>query len=759
MKKLFVLPFLLVMMTQIFARQQAPVQPALIPVPVKAEYGQGFCTISKQTAIDAGNEWKYGSAFLNNLIRQELGYSLPVIENTNRVSIRLRTDSLLVREPEGYLLEVNGFNVNLTAHDHAGLMHGLQTLRQLWKQGNGILKVPVVTIHDYPRFSYRGMHLDVCRHFFPVSFIKQYIDLLSLYKFNTFHWHLTDDQGWRIEIKKYPRLQTVAAWRDETMIGHKKELPHRFDGKRYGGYYTQEQVKEIVQYAAERQITVIPEIEMPGHAQAALTAYPQLGCTGGPYKTATFWGVFDEVFCAGKDSTFTFLQDVLDEVLPLFPSNYIHIGGDECPKTRWKACPHCQQRIKAENLNNEDELQSYFVRRITKYLQSKGKKVMGWDEVLEGGLAKGVTVMSWRGTSGAVEAARMQHDAIMTTEDEYYFDHYQSLYPAEPVAAGGYTPLKEVYSYRPLPDSIDQSLLKHIKGVQGQLWSEYLPSTQQAAYMLLPRAIALAEVAWSPAQSLQYDQFLQRLRQQPPLLKKLGLSMSNNFDEINYSIIDVIRGSLSFQLHSSNREAVIRYTSDGSQPDRNSRVYSGLLKSGRNNNGVVRAQLFRNGVPYGRVFELSWNIHKAMGADISVINLPAGKYGGPAVKLVNGLSGSHRYNDGQWVGFTKDFEAVIDLGNIQAINKVGANVLNYAWQRMWPPVELSVYASDNGKDYTKIAELKDFPVNGINKVRAAVKNVKARYIRITGKHPGIIPAGKYGAGSTALVMIDELIVE
>ncbi|MGN6416743.1 MAG: glycoside hydrolase family 20 protein [Pseudobacter sp.] len=759
MKKLFVLPFLLVMMNEISARQAAPAIPALIPVPVNAQYGQGFCTISKQTVIDAGKEWKYVTAFLNDLIKQEIGNSLTVIENTNRVSVRLRTDTLLVREPEGYLLEVNGFNVNLTAHDAAGIMHGVQTLRQIWKKENGALKVPVARIHDYPRFSYRGMHLDVCRHFFPVSFIKQYIDLLSLYKFNTFHWHLTDDQGWRIEIKKYPRLQTVAAWRDETMIGHKKELPHRFDGKRYGGYYTQEQVKEIVQYAAERRITVIPEIEMPGHAQAALAAYPQLGCTGGPYKTATFWGVFDEVFCAGKDSTFTFLQDVLDEVITLFPSDYIHIGGDECPKTRWKACPHCQQRIKTQNLKSEDELQSYFVSRVTKYLQAKGKKVMGWDEVLEGGLAQGVTVMSWRGTAGAVEAARMQHDAIMTTEDEYYFDHYQSLYPAEPVAAGGYTPLKEVYNYQPLPDSIDQSLLKYIKGVQGQLWSEYLSTTQQAAYMLLPRAIALAEVAWSPAESMEYDGFLERLRRQPLILKTLGMSMNENFDEISYSINKLQRGSLSFQLHSSNREAVIRYTSDGSLPDRNSRVYSGLLHSGRDNNGVVRAQLFRNGMPYGRVFELSWFIHKALGADITVTNLPSGKYGGPADKLVNGISGSHRYNDGQWVGFTKDFEAVIDLGKVQPVNKVGANVLNYAWQRMWPPVELVVYASDNGQVYAKIAELKDFPVNGINKARATLKNVKARYIKITGKHPGIIPAGKYGAGSTALVMMDELIVE
>lgn len=757
MKKLIVLPFLMVLIAQVYAQQQQPVQPALIPVPVKAQYGQGFSVISKQTAIDAPGELKYEAAFLNGLAQQYLGYALPVIGHTNRYSVQLLIDTLLVREPEGYLLESNG-NIRITAHDRPGLIHGIQTLRQLWTEQKGTLRVPFASIEDHPRFSYRGMHLDVSRHFFPVSFIKQYIDLLSLYKFNTFHWHLTDDQGWRIEIKRYPKLQSIAAWRDETMIGHKKELPHRFDGKRYGGFYTQEQVKEIVRYATERHITVIPEIEMPGHAQAALAAYPELGCTGGPYKTATFWGVFDDVFCAGKDSTFTFLQDVLDEVIALFPSQFIHIGGDECPKTRWKVCPYCQQRIKAEKLSNEDELQSYFMERITKYLQAKSKSVIGWDEILEGGLAKGATVMSWRGTGGAVEAARMGHDAIMTTEDHYYFDHYQSLYLSEPVAAGGYTPLQEVYNYQPLPDSIDDSLLPHIKGIQGQLWSEYLPTNKQAAYMLLPRAIALAEVAWSPAANLNYDEFLTRVRKQDAVLERIGLQMANNFDEITYTTDKVLRGSLSFHLHSSLREAVIRYSSDGSLPDKSSRVYSGLVQTG-GRNGVIRARLFRNGMPYGRMFELPYHINKATGADITVTNLPTGKYGGPASKLVNGLTGSHRFNDNQWVGFTNNFEAVIDLGSEQSLTTVGANVINYPWQRMWPPVALGFYVSDNGTDYTKIATLDNFPVNGINQARKTVPAVKARYVKITGLHPGIIPPGKYGAGSTALMMISEFILE
>lgn len=756
MKKLFVLPLLLCFTLKVAARQEAPVDPALIPVPVKAVYGQGSVYISNQTPVTAAAELKYESALLKAFIQQQSGSDAPGSDIKGK-HIRLLTDTLLVKHSEGYLLLSTPQGITITGHDGAGILHGIQTLRQIWIKEGGRLKVPLAEIHDHPRFGYRGMHLDVSRHFFSVHFIKKFIDLLSMYKYNTFHWHLTDDQGWRIEIKKYPKLQSVAAWRDETMIGHKRELPHRFDGKKYGGYYTQEQVKEVVKYATERHITVIPEIEMPGHAQAALAAYPSLGCTGGPYKTATFGGVFDDVFCAGKDSTFIFLQDVLDEVIPLFPSPYIHIGGDECPKVKWKACPNCQRRIKEEKLADEHELQSYFIKRVARDLQAKGKKVMGWDEILEGGLADGVTVMSWRSTAGAVEAARLGSDAIMTSEDEYYFDHYQSLYPSEPVAAGGYTPLKEVYTYQPLPDSIDASLLPKIKGIQGQLWSEYLYTEKQAAYMLLPRAIALAEVAWSPVSNLQYHQFLTRLRKHPSQLKRIGWGMTSNFDELTYSIHELQRGSLSFHLHSSIREADIRYTSDGSLPARSSRAYRGQAIAG-GKFGVVKARLFRNGMAFGRTLEIPFHIHKATGADITVTNLPSGKYGGPATKLVNSIYGVNRYNDNQWVGFTKDFEAVIDLGSVMEIKKVGANVLNYTWQRMRPPVTLDYYVSDNGQDYTKITSLTEFPVNGINQARANV-NATARYIKVKGRHPGIVPKGGYGEGSTAVMMIDELIVE
>jgi hexosaminidase len=480
-------------------------QTALIPQPVEYAPTKWPFVVNAATVIVCPD--KSPAKLLNRYIGKQLA-----VTTTGKAGnyISLQVDAAQVTQVAGYRLQVEKKGITLLAHDAAGIVHGIQTLRQLWQREKNTF--PGCIIIDYPRFSYRGMSLDVGRHMFPVSFIKQYIDQLALYKFNRFHWHLTDDQGWRIEIKKYPRLQSVAAWRDETLIGHKKELPHRFDGKRYGGYYTQEQIKEVVQYAAERQITIIPEIEMPGHALAALAAYPGFGCTGGPYKTANYWGIFDDVFCAGNDSVFTFLQDVLDEVMQLFPSTSIHIGGDECVKTKWKACAKCQQRIKTLGLSDEHALQSYFIQRIEKYVNSKGRQIIGWDEILEGGLAPNATVMSWRGEAGGREAAHQKHPVIMTPESHCYFDYYQSLHPNEPLAAGGYTPLQKVYAYEPLRDSSDSTLLKYITGIEGQAWSEYFVDTAQALYMIFPRALALAEVAWSPVALRNYDDFLRRLR-------------------------------------------------------------------------------------------------------------------------------------------------------------------------------------------------------------------------------------------------------
>jgi hexosaminidase len=510
----------------------------IIPKPVEMVKTDEVFRFNQSTAIGiSSNIDPNNLTFFNAYFKSASGYSLPVSHKLN-TSIQLIIDSGTTTQPKGYKLSVTAKQIKITGHDEAGMFYGLQSLTQLLKAVNGKVTVQGCTITDYPRFAYRGMHLDVSRHFLKPETIKKWIDLLALYKINTFHWHLTDDQGWRIEIKKYPLLQSISAYRDETIIGHKKDSPHRFDGKRYGGYYTQDEVKEIVKYATQRHITIIPEIEMPGHALAALAAYPQLGCTGGPYKTATYWGIFDDVYCAGNDETFTFLQNVMDEVLPLFPSKYIHIGGDECPKTKWKACPKCQQRIKDEHLKDEKELQSYFIGRMEKYLNSKGRQIIGWDEILEGGLTPGATVMSWTGEEGGIAAAKQHHDAIMTPEKYVYLDYYQSLYPAEPLAGGGYTPLSKVYNYEPITSELSGDEAKYIKGVQANAWSEYMASPAQAERQLFPRMLALAEVAWSSKENKNYPNFLKRLRYQQPLLKKLNINAADVFDEITDSITE-----------------------------------------------------------------------------------------------------------------------------------------------------------------------------------------------------------------------------
>ncbi|WP_158242679.1 beta-N-acetylhexosaminidase [Siphonobacter sp. BAB-5405] len=516
MKYLVILFMLLLSLGKGFA------QSGLIPQPVAFHRSSGEFLL---TALAGISSEPGVSAELVNLTQEQIrsyaGFTLPLSQK--KAAIQLKLDSTQVPQNEGYRLRIHSRGVELVGHDPAGLFYGVQSFVQLLHQSKN-LRLPASQIIDYPRFSYRGMHLDVSRHWFQVPFIKKYIDLLAQYKFNTFHWHLTDDQGWRIEIKRYPELQNVAAYRKETLIGHKRELPHRFDGKKYGGYYTQEEVREVVRYAAQRHITVIPEIEMPGHALAALSAFPALGCTGGPYQAATFWGIFDDVYCAGNDSTFTFLQNVLDEVVELFPSKYIHIGGDECPKTRWKSCPKCQARIRHEGLKDEHELQSYFIQRMEKYLLTKNREIIGWDEILEGGLSPGATVMSWRGTEGGIEAMRQKHKAIMTPEPFVYFDFYQSLYASEPTAAAWYTPLSKVYSYEPVPDSLTAEEASYLLGIQGNVWSEYLATEAHAEYMIFPRALAVAETAWSPKKGRTYPDFLRRLRLNEPMLKRLKVA-------------------------------------------------------------------------------------------------------------------------------------------------------------------------------------------------------------------------------------------
>jgi hexosaminidase len=481
---------------------------SIIPKPVKLVAGEGAYRFTGSVALktdDAGS--KAGESLAAFFETRKI---TTVTSSTSKAQITLATSQIDSLGNEGYTLSVNNEGVTINANTAAGLFYGVQSLIQLISPDGK--QVPFVEITDYPRFAYRGLHLDVGRHMFPTSFIKKYIDLMALHKFNRFHWHLTEDQGWRIEIKKYPKLQEVAAYRKETLIGHAEKKSEKFDGIKYGGFYTQEEIKEVVQYAADRFVTIIPEIELPGHSLAALSAYPELGCTGGPYEAATKWGVFEDVYCAGKDETFKFLEGVIDEVVALFPGEYIHIGGDECPKDSWKKCTACQKRMKVEGLKDEHQLQSYFIQRVEKYVNSKGKKIIGWDEILEGGLAPNATVMSWRGEEGGIAAAKQQHAVIMTPGEWCYFDHAQDSSKTEPLNIGGLTTVKKVYSYEPVPPQLSEAESKLILGAQGNVWTEYMATSDYVEYMVYPRACALAEVVWSPKESRDYNDFLQRMK-------------------------------------------------------------------------------------------------------------------------------------------------------------------------------------------------------------------------------------------------------
>jgi len=512
---------------------------SIIPEPVSIQMNTGHFKLTKSTIILTNDLLKQGAELLNGYLKKIYGFQLPI--KTMNHSASNETNCIALGEikqdhqSDGfYRLTINNQQVTIEGKNQQAVSYGIQSFLQLMPITTSIqfpVLLPNLRIEDYPRFAYRGLHLDVGRHFYSVDFIKKYIDYMAMYKLNTFHWHLTEDQGWRIEIKKYPKLTQLGAYRDGTIMGRYPGTGN--DSIRHGGFYTQEQIKEVVKYAAERYITIIPEIEMPGHSSAALAAYPELGCTGGPYKVQQTWGVFKEVYCAGNEKTFQFLQDVLDEVMELFPSKYIHIGGDECPKASWKTCPKCQQRIIDNHLKDEHELQSYFVQRMEKYINSKGRRMIGWDEILEGGLAANATVMSWRGEDGGIAAAKQGHDVIMTPGNWCYFDHSQ-IKNDDSVTIGGYLPINKVYAYEPIPASLSNQEAMHILGAQANVWTEYIGNEKKLEYMLFPRISALSEVLWSPKEKRNWLNFEPRLQNEFKRYDWLKINYSKAyFDKTN----------------------------------------------------------------------------------------------------------------------------------------------------------------------------------------------------------------------------------
>jgi len=531
------------------------VEPQIIPKPMSLELSKGQFELDSDVGLLYNEDFQVSAEFLKDFIENDA--SIRLKSEKSKRNISFIKDSNV--KQEGYYIQVTPNDILIGASTDVGAFYAVQTLRQLLPVGfedktfqDSKAVIQCLTIQDEPRFSYRGMHLDVCRHMFSIDFIKKYIDALAMLKMNTFHWHLTDDQGWRIEIKQYPKLQEIAAYRNGTIAGHYPGTEN--DNQKHGGFYTLEEVKEVVDYASKRHVTVIPEIEMPGHASAAIAAYPFLSCfpekpteipNGMASKTSQLqqekgqvklvqetWGVFDDIFCAGKDSTFVFFENVLDEVAELFPSKYIHIGGDEAPKKHWEQCPNCQQRMKDLGLKDEHELQSYFITRIEKYLNSKGKEIIGWDEILEGGLAPNATVMSWRGEDGAVAAAKQHHEVILTPNNYCYFDHYQSEDTKnEPLAIGGFTPLNEVYGYNPIPKELSEEESNYVLGAQGNVWTEYILTPEQVEYMVFPRILAMSEVDWILLENKDYQDFEKRTKVFFKRLDALGINYANHLQK------------------------------------------------------------------------------------------------------------------------------------------------------------------------------------------------------------------------------------
>jgi hexosaminidase len=545
--------------------------PAIVPLPRSIHLGSGSFSLDARTQIYAeGGSARATAAMFDEWMRTAQGFDLPIHDGTppkgRHNVIWFETTTKPGAQAEAYHLTIDTGLVHIEGAD-AGVFYGMQTLIQLLpatRQDKPA--IAAVDIDDAPRFAWRGLHLDVGRHFFPVAFVKKYLDLMAQYKLNTFHWHLTEDQGWRIEIKKYPRLTEIGSRRSETVVDHKVD-PYVGDGIPYdGGYYTQDQIRDVVAYAAARHIAVVPEIEMPGHSLAAIAAYPQLACTDGPFHVGTNWGVEKDILCP-KEETFAFLDDVLSEVAALFPAPYIHIGGDEAPKDRWKKSDLAQSIIKREHLKDEDELQSWFIRRVEKIVHAKGKRIIGWDEILEGGLAPDATVMSWRGEEGGIAAAKQGHDVIMSPGDYCYLDHSQGPAESEVFTLGGDLPMEKVYAYNPEPAELTREQRHHILGVQGNVWSEHMPNPEVVEYAVFPRALALAEVGWSDQSARRYDDFERRLVNQYPRLDREGIRYRIPESQGLGDVLQINQSAYRLQLASPLAGATIYYTLDGSLPD------------------------------------------------------------------------------------------------------------------------------------------------------------------------------------------------
>lgn len=669
---------------------------------------------------------------------------------------------------EAYKLIVNDKRVCISGASEAGVFYGIQTLRKSLPVAQDInVNLSAVEIYDKPRFAYRGAMLDVARHFYTVDEVKTFIDMLALHNINRFHWHLTDDQGWRIEIKKYPKLMSVASERKETVVG--RWYSGIYDGKSYGGYYTQDELRDVIDYAAKRHITIIPEVDLPGHMQAALTAYPELGCTGGPYEVRTIWGVSQDVLCVGNDFTLQFVKDVLSEVADIFPSEYIHIGGDECPKVRWEKCPKCQERIKSLGLKSdakhtkEQRLQSYVIQEAAKYLKEKGKRIIGWTEILEGGLVPDATLMSWIGESGGIEAAHQHHDVIMTPNTYLYFDYYQSKkVEDEPLAIGGYLPIEKTYNYEPMPKELTEEEQQYIKGVQANLWTEYIPVFSQVQYMVLPRLGAAAEVQWTDPSKKDYKDFLRRVPHLVAVYDCYGWNYATHVYDVNVDMkADTVNHVLNVQL-STMADDPIYYTLDGQDPTEKSLKYT---KPFTIDQSVVLKTMAVHPDRTSKISVDTIRFNKATLKPVVLLQPNESRFSpdGPVV-LVDGRNGNHSFDTGAWLAVAgNDLEAVINMQaeTILSSASVHVYVRKDAW--LFDARGFSVSVSSDNKNYKEVAsqeykQMQESDSDGIIEHELSFDPCKATYVKIKVISEKSMPDWHWDAGKAPFLLVDEIIL-
>lgn len=671
------------------------VEAYIIPKPQKMNIEEGYLDIQKGVNFSTQNISDKTAEHFKNYLKD---YALKISEKGIPLLLLLKNDSTN-QQKESYTLQISKKDIRIEAINEVGIFYGLQSLLQLTEHSN---KLPLSYIEDTPRFAYRGLMIDVSRHFFDISFIKKQLDMLAYLKMNRFHWHLTDGTGWRVEIDKYPKLTEIASWRSiadwkKWWASDRKYVPQGTPNA-YGGFYTKEEMKEIVTYAKERYITVIPEIEMPGHSEEVLAVYPELACTEKPYTSSEF--------CIGNEGTYTFLENVLTEIIEIFPSEYIHIGGDEASREHWKKCKKCQRLMKQEGMKEEAELQSYLIKRIEDFLHTKGRKIIGWDEILEGGLAPDATVMSWRGVTGGIEALKMGHNVVMTPGQYVYLDAYQAKPDTQPEAIGGFLPLEKTYSYNPMPEGLTKEQEKHLLGVQGNIWTEYVPTPEHLEYMIYPRLLAIAELGWTQEDNKNWENFKQRVNQFIPKMQSKGYTPYTLSTEPDiHHTMSADGKSINVYFSTERYPIDIRYTLDGSTPTSSSTKYTDTIKI--SNSSMLTAQLYQEKKAVGKPISQQFDYHKAIGKKIQYahpINKQYPANGEPT--LIDGLTGGYTYGDGRWLGFLSEgVDVTINLEKPMDIHTIKARFMQSTGPWVWYPTDVYISISNDGKNFKEIAHI------------------------------------------------------